>query len=132
MSGITIDITVKQLVSGVISVATVIVGLLWLVMNSYMTSANHAKNWEPTVNELSTYKESATNLLNKITNDQTNNFSKLQLSIQESQEQQLNLRRDVLTYDISTLSKREKVELKKIEELMVKQGFLSPALITKF
>ena len=136
-SGINIDITVKQLITGVVSIATTVIGLLYLVMTTYVSENDHTL-WENKITKVEAYKEKNTLetkdtalLLSKLQESQNTNYSKLQNAIDKSQEDQLTLRRNVLkSVKVSKLTAREKIELRQIEEFMVRKGYLNPELIT--
>lgn len=70
------------------------------------------------------------NLLIILKRDLEDTKSSLENKIAETDKQQLTLRRDVLLSDKNNLSEREKTELRKIEEIMINQGYLNPSLIT--
>jgi len=55
-SGINIDITVKQLITGVVSIATTVIGLLYLVMTTYVSENDHTL-WENKITKVEAYKE---------------------------------------------------------------------------
>ena len=130
--GINIDITAKQLIVGVISIAGTVIGLVWLVMTSYMSYSTHAQ-YETTLDKVNTYtdndilvKERSSVALATIAKQQQDNYDKLSNEIAKSQEEQLKLRRTILRVDASNLTSKEKTELSLIEELMVEKGYLDP------
>jgi len=137
-TGISLAISAKQLIVGVISISGTVIGLVWLVMNSYLTRTDHVQ-FETTLTSVDAYAtqdkldaKDTNLLLSTIQKKQDENYDKLSNEIAKSQQAQLTLRRNILTFDKDKLSKREKNELKKIEELMVMEGYLNPDLLTKF
>ena len=136
-TGINLAITAKQLIMGVISIAGTVIGLLWLVMNTFMSDAEHAP-FETTLTSVNEYatqskleNKDTNQLLKSIKKQQDDNFAKLSNEIAKAQEEQLILRRNVLkSVKLSKLSDREKNELRQVEEYMVKRGYLNPELLT--
>jgi len=140
-TGVTIDLTVKQVITGVISIASAIVGMavFALLTFAWQTSHNDLKERtkvveDYTVSDTAAGTEASTQR-NRIEQTQQRTIDSLRNDLAKYREEQLNLRRDGLTFGLTTpegLTKREKQELKKLEEYMVKKQYLDPDLLTKF
>ena len=140
-SGVTINLTIKQIITGVISTATAIVGMIVFALLTFTWQTSHIelKNRTKVVEEYTVSdKEAGTNAStqrDRIEETQQRTIDSLRNDLAKYREEQLNLRRDGLTFGLTTeqgLTKRETQELKKLEEYMVKKQYLDPDLLTKF